>query len=212
MSMTAETEESKAEVVRWYTRARRFPQLIGKTASGGQIWGGPYTYTQVAVGAISLVVGLKTTWVWGRFGTIGNAVVVLGVSYGLVFLTGRLPVGARNPFAVGAGLLRALSAPSQGRLNGSPLRLRRPHRARSRVVIAPATSTVPIVLVPDGRRVPRAAKAARASRRRQREEGQRPAAPPQLRPTPATSRRSATPALTGVQRLLASAATSREED
>jgi len=35
------TREDHHEVVKWYTRARRFPQLIGKTPDGARLWGGP---------------------------------------------------------------------------------------------------------------------------------------------------------------------------
>lgn len=127
------------EVVKWYTRARRFPQLIGKTPDGARIWGGPYTYTQVVGAAVVLVVGVKTVTLWGRLGMIGNAVLLLAITYTVALLLGRLPVGSRNPLAVGAGVLRALWAPAGGRCGGSPVRLRRPHRAPTRVVISPPT-------------------------------------------------------------------------
>ncbi len=114
MASAPRSEDPGYEVVRWYTRARNFPQLMGKTPSGGTIWGGPYTYTQLGAGALVLVVGLKTTWLWGRFGLIGNAVVVLGVAYGVTLLVGKLPVGMRNPLSMAVGVVRALSRPAQG--------------------------------------------------------------------------------------------------
>ncbi len=108
------TTDPDTEVVKWYTRARRFPQLIGKTPDGATIWGGPYTYTQVIVGVGVIVVGSKTTWLWGHFGLIGNALILLGGAYGLVLLLGRLPLGSRNPLSVSAGAVRAMSAPAHG--------------------------------------------------------------------------------------------------
>ena len=123
------------EVVKWYTRARRFPQLIGKTPDGATIWGGPYTYTQVIAGVAFIVIGSKTTWLWGHFGLIGNALILLGCAYGLVLVLGRLPIGSRNPISVGAGAVRAFSSPAQGHLGGAPVRIRRPRPARSRLVI-----------------------------------------------------------------------------
>ena len=111
------------EVVKWYTRARRFPQLIGKTPDGATIWGGPYTYTQVIAGVAFIVIGSKTTWLWGHFGLIGNALILLGCAYGLVVLLGRLPIGSRNPISVGSGAIRALSSPTQGHLGGAPVRI-----------------------------------------------------------------------------------------
>ena len=95
-------DDQTYEVVKWYTRARRFPQLIGKTPDGARIWGGPYTYTQL-VGAVTvLVVGAKTVGVWGQFGLVGNALILLAIAYGTALMLGRLPVGSRNPMAVGA--------------------------------------------------------------------------------------------------------------
>ena len=73
--------ERDTEVVKWYTRARRFPQLIGRTPDGARIWGGPYTYTQFFGGVAVLVVGAKTVGVWGQFGVIGNALLLLAVAY-----------------------------------------------------------------------------------------------------------------------------------
>lgn len=199
------------EVVKWYTRARRFPQLIGKTPDGATIWGGPYTYTQVIGGVACLVIGSKTTWLWGHFGLIGNALILLGVAYGLVLLLGRLPIGSRNPMSVAAGALRALSSPTHGHLGGTPVRIRRPRLARSRLVInhdAPSLAEI---------QARRAADTAVASKERPRRlprprwSRPAPSQQPGIRPTPATPGRSATPALTGVQRLLASSGAPQED-
>ncbi|MGB8385335.1 MAG: hypothetical protein WCG47_29525, partial [Dermatophilaceae bacterium] len=130
------------EVVKWYTHARRFPQLIGKTPDGARIWGGPYTYTQFFGAVAVLVVGAKTVGLWGQLGVIGNAVLLLGAAYATAVLLGRLPIGSRNPLAVTAGVLRAVSCPPAGRIAGRPVQLRRPHRARARVVINPPQDPV----------------------------------------------------------------------
>jgi|GEM_PF-945512 len=202
-------EHDDGDVVRWYTRARRFPQLIGKTATGGMIWGGPYTYTQVAVGVGVFVVGLQTTWLWGRFGLIGNTVLLAVVAYGLVVLVGRLPIGSRNPLSIGSGALRALGAPAHGRLAGAPLRLRRPHRVSSRLVVNDGGPTLDDVASLGAEAVP-------GDRRGRRHRSEEPAIVgdvvptatqvPRLRPTPADTARSeqGQRSLTHVQRLLAS--------
>lgn len=141
-------KNEETEVVKWYTRARRFPQLIGKTHDGTPLWGGPYTYTQVIVGVGILIVGVKTTSLWGHFGLIGNALLLLSVAYGVVLLVGRLPIGSRNPLSVGAGALRAWSAPGLGRQGGTPVRARRPTRVTRSVLTV--TSCSPTTLeVPD---------------------------------------------------------------
>jgi hypothetical protein len=179
------------EVVKWYTRARRFPQLIGRTPDGARIWGGPYTFPQVTAAAAVLLVGVNTAGIWGRFGVIGNAVVLLGAAYGTALLLGRIPIGSRNPLSSAAGLLRALGAPAHGTLGGRPLRIRGPHRVRTTLVVDD-----------------------RAYRSCMITEGGvgAPLPPPVSPPAPASAssappaRPRQVPALSGVQRLLAGAA------
>ena len=60
------------ETVRWYTRARKSPQLIGNTPDGAKLWGGPYTYRQGIGAAVVLLVGLKTISLCGAFGLPGT--------------------------------------------------------------------------------------------------------------------------------------------
>ncbi len=224
MSTTTNPRTSSGEayeVVKWYTRARRFPQLIGKTPDGATIWGGPYTYTQVIAGVAFIVIGSKTTWLWGHFGLIGNALILLGCAYGLVVLLGRLPIGSRNPISVGSGAIRALSSPAQGRLGGAPVRIRRARPTRSRLVInhdAPSLAEIQA-----RRAAPTPPRPTRTRRRLPRPRWSRPApsqqpsvaaapASTRLRPVPATApRSSASPALTEVQRLLASSGASQDD-
>ena len=123
------------QVVRWYTRARRFPQLIGRTPDGARIPGGPYTITQVATAGVLMLIALKTTALWAHYGLIANGLLLAGVVYGVVFLLGKIPLGSRNPVAIAAGAWRALSAPSTGRLADRPVRLRRPHRVQHRLTV-----------------------------------------------------------------------------
>lgn len=214
--VTVSGRDEAPEIVRWYTRARKFPQLIGKTPDGAKLWGGPYTYTQVIGAAVVLVVGLKTISLWGAFGLIGNALLVLGAAYGTALLLGRLPIGSRSPISVGAGVVRALSGPAQGILGGSPLRIRRPHRVRSRLVIrhtVPTTTGVPTTAVPTTAAavqptsaadpMPAAAAVSPARGLTQEPTATAPG------PAPVPPR---LPALTGVQRLLASTGTNPQEN
>lgn len=124
------------EVVKWYTRARRFPKLVGKMSDGRSIWGGPYTHTQVVAFAAIWVVGSQTTGLWAHFGVITNVLVLIVVSAVTVVALGRLPMGARNPLRIMSGAVRAVNGPSTGRYAGRPLRSSRPHRVRSRVVVS----------------------------------------------------------------------------
>jgi len=200
------------EVVKWYTRARRFPQLIGKTPDGARIWGGPYTYTQVIGAVVVLVVGTKTVGIWGQFGLVGNALTLLGVAYGTTLALGRMPIGSRNPIAVGSGLIRALSSPSSGNVGGRPVRIRRPHRASTRVVIYPGAPTLHVpapALVASDASVPSRPKRFPRPRWSRPAPSQNPAsrpAPRGTRPTPSPA-----PALTGVQRLLAASSAPQED-
>lgn len=133
------------EVVRWYTRARRFPQLIGRTPDGTKIWGGPYTVTQVLGAGTVLVVGLKTTWLWARADLFTNAFLLIAATLGTLFALGRIPIGSRNPVSMVAGAVRAFFAPRTGRLAGQPVRPRRPKSMRRpvRVVVAHGPAPVP---------------------------------------------------------------------
>ena len=120
------TREDQHEVVKWYTRARRFPQLIGKTPDGARLWGGPYTYTQVIVAAVVIVVGIQTAGLWGQFGLIGNA----PVSYTHLDVYkrqdraggGRLPAGRGGPSRAGRASPRRRSPARRraGRRRGNP--------------------------------------------------------------------------------------------
>lgn len=185
------------EVVKWYTRARKFPQLIGRTPDGARIPGGPYTFVQVIAAGLMLLVGVNTMGWWARYGLIANALLLLSVTYGLVLLLGRIPPGSRNPLSICAGLSRALTAPPTGRLAGRPIKLRPPRQVRHNIVLL----TTPTSAGPAGHR-PTATHQLSP---------QATAAPPQQRAAPPRAPEVPTrlaPALTGVQALLASTATS----
>ena len=199
------SHEETYEVVKWYTRARRFPQLIGKTPDGAKLWGGPYTYTQVVGAAIVLVVGVDSVGLWGQFGLIANAVILLSSAYGTAVLLGRLPVGSRNPLSVGSGLIRALSSPTHGNFAGRSVRIRRPHRVQTRLIIS---HVAPHLF--DVRRSSNAPATA-APVEPQQLRHHRPRRRPLAAPSPA-ARRTAQPALTAVQLLLASTGAPSQED
>ncbi len=209
--MSANPTAEPPDVAKFYTRARRFPQLIGRTVEGTKIPGGPYTYTQAIVAPACAICGYKTMWLWGQFGLIGNAVLLLGVTAGLVWLLGKVPPGSRNPLNIAAGALRAIGAPAHGRLAGVPFRPRPIRRVRGSATLIRTAADFP------------SAASHRVLRRDLTSPGQRPSVRvdqrpdqddipvtvsslPRLRPTPADTRSRPTPALTGVQRTLAAAA------
>ena len=125
------------EVVRWYTRARSFPQLIGRTADGARLPGGPYTVAQIVAGAGVLATAAATTEVWARFNGVTNLAVLIGVTAGVVWGIGRLPPGGRNPLSVLAGAWTAAAAPRWGRLGSSAVRPRRARHLTHRITTHP---------------------------------------------------------------------------
>jgi len=138
-------DQPTVERVKWFTLARKFPQLIGRTPDGARIPGGPYTITQAVGGLIVLVVGYYSMGLWANFGVLGNYTLLLALTGAVIFGLGRIPLGARNPAAIGMGAFRAVAAPQRGRLRGRPVRIRRPRKLTQRVVICTALTPPPPV-------------------------------------------------------------------
>ncbi len=72
-------------LVRSWTRALRYPKVIGRLPGMRRLWGGPYTYAQIATGALTLLLMVKTLSLWGRFGPAGNGLLLLILPAGLMF-------------------------------------------------------------------------------------------------------------------------------
>lgn len=122
--------QNEQRSAKWFTSARKFPQLIGRTPDGTQLWGGPYTITQLVVGAMVAVLLWLTPGLWAQFGLAGNIVVGPAILIGAVVAAGKLPFGMRNPVVVAGGWLHVLSSS----VSPEPaVRLRSPHRARGSV-------------------------------------------------------------------------------
>lgn len=149
--MTEKTDQFAGFVAKFYTRARRFPKLIGKLHDGTRIPGGPYTLTQVIIGGLFLFVAMQTRplWTWGSL--IIDLPLVLATTWGVAWVFGLIPQTNRNILSVAASGLAAFSSPLNGRFKGRPVRFRQPHRPHSRVVLdlgeyaaeASETTTVP---------------------------------------------------------------------
>jgi hypothetical protein len=149
-----------------------------------------------------LIVGVNTMGLWARYGLIGNAILLLGATYGLVLLLGRIPVGSRSPLSVVAGSVHAVLSPRTGRLAGRPVRPRRPHVVRHRITVL-----LDVPAPPATGRLPKALLAAPAP-------APAPAPVPEPTPEPAPQPVAAQPpgprrqvALSGVQALLAQVGT-----
>lgn len=117
---------------KWFTGARKFPQLIGRTPDGGKLWGGPYTITQVIIAVVGIIILWNTTWLWARFSFVMNVLVGPGVLAAIVWSAGKLPFGMRNPLVVGSGWLAAVERLFS---DSRPVRLRRPHRVGGAVLM-----------------------------------------------------------------------------
>jgi hypothetical protein len=128
------------ETAKFYTKARRIPMLVGKLPSGGRIWGGPYTITQVGAGAVVAFALWKTAPLWAQLGGFMNIVVAVGVVVGVVWATGKLPSSGRNPVALVMDALNLTSSP--GRLVGGQVALPKPRLVTHRVmVVLPRAAT-----------------------------------------------------------------------
>lgn len=125
-------EEQAPEFVKYYTRARKFPQLLGRFPDGTKIPGGPYTVQQLLAGVGIIAFGSMTMGIWGVFGGLGNVVVLIMTSVGVMFLIGRLPMNGRNPLFAAMGFVRASSAPRGGRYQGRPIKIRGPRHVTHR--------------------------------------------------------------------------------
>lgn len=198
---------SQPVVAKWYTRARKFPQLIGRTADGARLWGGPYTITQVVAAGGLLLVGSRTMTLWARFGFLGNALVGVGVLVATVWGLGRVPPGVRNPISVMTCAWLAVAAPATGRLGGRPVKIGRPRRLRHRVRLyrgaLPAAPAAPAVSESS---FPASSPATPAADMPPVRSSRRPGQATATRPGRTQTSRPPRPALTGVQALLASPA------
>lgn len=143
--MSEQQPEDAAEVSRWYTHTRKFPQFIGKTHSGSSVWGGPYTFMQLGVFAGVVWAGTKTYWLWGRSDIITNALTLVAVAYGLALLAGKLPIGLRSPLSVLMGIWKAYATPGTGRYAGARVRFAKPHRVGGRTQLVQPPALVPTV-------------------------------------------------------------------
>lgn len=171
---------------RWYTAARRFPQLIGRTPDGSKVPFGPHTILQIVTFGFMVLLLWNTTWLWARFSLIGNGLLALLLMVGPWWLAGRMPYRMRNPMVAIGGWWSAVQRASAG---AQPVvKLRKPRVAAGQVVMI--TDWTPAAEADES--MP-----AEVSNSRQPAE---PSIAPTVEPDVASP---PAPALTGVQRLLA---------
>lgn len=129
----SEAGESQHQVLRWYTRTRKVPQLIGKPPGGGSWPGGPYTVTQAVGGGLVLILGARTMTWWGQFGFLGNLAVLAAAAAGTVIGLRFVKSGGRNPLARLLALVTVTSHRAPAYQAGRAIRVHDPVRLRSRV-------------------------------------------------------------------------------
>ena len=111
----SDPQSTSREVVKNYTRARKFPQLLGMTPDGKKLPGGPYSYTQfVGAGLVALVLW-KTPGIWATGSLIRNVFVFVALVGVTAWGLGKLPIGGRNPLSMVAGVSKALGSPHKHR-------------------------------------------------------------------------------------------------
>ena len=137
----SDPQSTSREVVKNYTRARKFPQLLGMTPDGKKLPGGPYSYTQfVGAGLVALVLW-KTPGIWATGSLIRNVFVFLALVGVTAWGLGKLPIGGRNPLSMVAGVSKALGSPAQApKVSGPTPRRPRVHALAGMVTVVPVPS------------------------------------------------------------------------
>lgn len=105
-------------VARFWTRARRFPRLIGKTVNGDRIPGGPYTTAQAIGGFLTVWLLWETRPLWETGSIIAELALIAGAGWGVVWSLGKVPLNTKNPIILAGGLLQAVFSPRRGRAAG----------------------------------------------------------------------------------------------
>lgn len=131
----------RPEVIKNFTRGRKFPQLIGRTPDGKKIYGGPYTLPQVVGGGVAALILWVTRALW-LGGLVWNVGFSLAVVLGTVFALGKLRLGGRSPASVLQGVARALVVPRAAKINGHTVRPRRARLVHAGGRIHPVSSSV----------------------------------------------------------------------
>lgn len=119
-------------VVRFYTRARKIPVMLGKLGDF-KIPFGPYTLTQGVVFVAAVGIGKETMWLWALgWMPILAWLVLIAVAAVCAVGAGRIPFKGRNPLMLVAGVIGYGTAPSWGTQGGSHIALGGKRKIRHR--------------------------------------------------------------------------------
>lgn len=134
--MNAADQEHRV-VVRFFTRVRRVPILLGKL-NGWKIPGGPYTLTQMGIGSVVLVVGWNSKPLWGPLTGLSPFLqlgALLAFSAGATWAAGKIPQTNRKLPDLVQDAYGAFTVPASGRYKGALIRLPRPHQVEGVVLM-----------------------------------------------------------------------------
>lgn len=133
-----------SQVGRSYTRARKFPWVVGKI-QGWQIPFGPYTAVQLGVLVVGVWLLVQTFPLWSQLGPLSLIVVALPPA--ATWAVRHAKIDGRTPLRALAGYLALLAEPAQGRIRGRDARDPRPSRLTGKIRLAAlpaeATATAP---------------------------------------------------------------------
>lgn len=141
----------RADVLRWYTRARRIPTLIGKLPGSERgLPFGPYTLTQGVGGSMAALAAIQTEPLWGHWGYWGDKVVIVVLTVVAVVGLRLVKPGGRDPLTALLAVTGVFSAGRYGTHRGRRLRRRRPVRVSARVRVRHAAPALRVVDDPVG--------------------------------------------------------------
>jgi hypothetical protein len=130
--------------------------MIARLPSGERIPFGPFSIQQVVAAGIMLLTLYKTMGTWAQFGLIINCVIFVSLTWGLVWLIGRIPIGSRNPISVATGVYTAVVAPASGKLDGRAVKIQRPRTVTFTAQLAvPPRTREPETAKPAGEPAPK---------------------------------------------------------
>ncbi|MEU2354533.1 hypothetical protein ABZ599_16450 [Streptomyces misionensis] len=117
-----------------YTRARKYPLVIGKLPGAGRIPGGPYTITQIVTMVVVFGSLALTQSLWAHFG-LANILIMIALPWGVAWVLRYARIDGRDPARALRSLLVYASSPVGGRLAGRPQWQSRPHLTRTTCTI-----------------------------------------------------------------------------
>ena len=116
-----DAEQNQVQTGKFYTSARKIPQLIGVTPTGEKIPGGPYTVTQFALGILVLVLGFVTRPIWGSGDIFSEILILLAVTVGVIYGAGKMPRTRRSPLNLMNCTMSLFGRPVTGKYRGRKL-------------------------------------------------------------------------------------------